>query len=131
MKTIRNKQVMDTFKKYLIDCMDFSGYVGYFDGMDTEPETDSEKVLAIHRIFTAEKSYEIKRVSEKTAFKDWLQGLASALTIDFTYYDQMKLLSKWLEISEDQALEKAEDGVFWQYCTTAYFEMLKEAKNVA
>ena len=49
MKTIRNKTVNQTIRKYLLDNMDFSGYVGYFDGMDTEPKTDTEKTLAIYK----------------------------------------------------------------------------------
>ena len=46
MKTIRNKTVNQTIRKYLLDNMDFSGYVGYFDGMDTEPKTSRFYKLA-------------------------------------------------------------------------------------
>lgn len=85
MKTIRNKTVNQTIRKYLLDNMDFSGYVGYFDGMDTEPKTNTEKTLAIWKIFQSEKGWEVDRIGKQAAFINWLQGLASAMTVDFTH----------------------------------------------
>ncbi len=129
MKTIRNKAVNQTIREYLLDNMDFSGYVGYFDDMDTEPKTDTEKTLAIYKIFQSEKGWEVDRIGRTAAFIDWLQGLASAMTIDFTYYDQMRLMTAWFDVDEDTASEMAERGDFWKHCTTVYFEMLNEAQK--
>lgn len=127
MKTINNKNVREKIQKYLLDCMDFSGYIGY--GLDAEPENDREKVLACYNIFKTEKEWEIPRIGERKAFQDWLQGLASALTVDYTYYDQGKLLENWLEVSEAEADRMVESDTFWNYCTRAFFEMLREAQR--
>ena len=131
MKTIRNKTVNQTIRKYLLDNMDFSGYVGYFEGMDTEPKTDTEKTLALWKIFQSEKGWEVDRIGKQASFINWLQGLASAMTVDFTYYDQMRLMSTWFDVDEDTALEMAKRGDFWKRCTTVYFEMLADAQKAA
>lgn len=130
MKTINNKAVRDTVKKYLLGKMCFDNYIGY-DGMEKEPETDREKVLACYEIFKKEKGWEIGRIRECTAFKDWLQGLASALTVDFTYYSQGKLLEKWLDVSEKEADRMVENDKFWNICVTVFFEMVQEARKAA
>lgn len=126
MKTIYNKAVREKIKAYLLGKMDFTNYIGY--SIEAEPETDREKVLACYDIFKKEKGYEIEQIGKYAAFKNWLQGLASALTVDFTYYAQGKLLENWLEISEKEADRMAETEKFWQHCTTVFFEMLNDAR---
>lgn len=124
MKTMRDKDVQATIRQYLLDCMDFSDH-----DMEKEPETDTEKVLAVYETFKQEKGYALKNRSERSLFVDWLQGLASTLTVDFTYYDQMKLFVAWLDIDEDRALEMVQDNKFWYHCMDTYFRMLRDAQK--
>lgn len=122
MKTIRNKKVIAEIREYLIDQMDFSG-------CDVSPKINTEKVLACYEIFRQEKSAEIKQQGTRTAFKDWLQGLCSVLTVAFTYCEQAALLEKWLDIPEDKAFEMVENEKFWDYCTTVFLDMVHELEK--
>jgi len=99
--------------------------------MDTEPKTNTEKTLAIWKIFQSEKGWEVDRIGKQAAFINWLQGLASAMTVDFTYYDQMRLMSAWFDVDEDTALEMAERGERQRHKREVYKMTIHKAKASA
>lgn len=116
------KEVKQAIREYLLDNMDFSGY-----GLDENEMTATEKIRKCYDIFKEEKGYEIPRVGERQAFIDWLQGLASTLTVAFYYDDQRRLLGEWLH---NTPVENAKyddlqvSNMFWWLCCREFFAML-------
>ena len=73
---------MKTFyEQTIIDNIDFSGY-------DVEePKELIDKINLIYDIFNKEFGFMSSRIGEYNAFKEWLQGLPSILTVPFYNYD--------------------------------------------
>ena len=47
------------------------------------------------KTFKTEKGWEIDRYGKHAAFISWLQGIASAFPIDYTYFDIIRLAKDW------------------------------------
>ena len=74
-----------------------------------------------------EKGYEIPRIGERQAFIDWLQGLASTLTVAFYYDDQRRLLGEWLHNTPAENAKYDDlqvSNMFWWLCCREFFAML-------
>ena len=116
------KEIKQAIREYLLDNMDFSGY-----GLNENEMTATEKVRKCYDIFKEEKGYEISRVGERQAFIDWLQGLASTLTVAFYYDDQRRLLGEWLHNTPAENAKYDDlqvSNMFWWLCCREFFAML-------
>lgn len=112
------KNYLTFFEQIIIDNIDLSAY-------EIESIGKFEDVQAVYKIFLSEKGYEIKRVGEKQAFSDWLQGLPSVLTVPFYYFEQIEL-GKAYGILKEDASEKEEDvfiGEWFKNCTQAFYTL--------
>ena len=59
-----------------------------FDGYDLPEFTnDFDKVQNVYKTFISEYGWALKQMNQQRAFKEWLQGLPSALTVPFYNYD--------------------------------------------
>ena len=82
-----------------------------------------------YRIFLKEKGYEIERVGEFNAFKDWLMGLPTILTVPFYNYDILEQYKKYKQEKEPAwnfHHEKQEDLFlenYWANVAKAFFTL--------
>jgi hypothetical protein len=70
-------KVYTFYEQTIIDNIDFKGY-----GIDNEGYL-YDKIKTLYNIFKKEYGFMIERVGEVNAFKEWLQGLPSVLTVPF------------------------------------------------
>jgi len=68
------------FERTIIENIDFESY-----GLDNDVYL-YDKIKTTYNIFVREYGHEIKRRGELHAFKEWLQGLPSVLTVPFENY---------------------------------------------
>ncbi len=68
------------FENIIINNIDFDGY-----GLNNDMYL-YDKIKTLYNIFVSEYGHEIKRRGELYAFKEWLQGLPSVLTVPFENY---------------------------------------------
>lgn len=129
------KEVKEKIRAYILDNMDFSGYIGYDGYPKNEPETWQSKVFWCRLIFRSEFYYpeNIKRYGgERGCFREWLCGLPSVLTVAFSYYDARQLVREWLEQTEDEANNYDDAQVWDKYLhlvTREFFAMVREAEK--
>lgn len=64
--------------------IDLSGYDEY--------ENSTDKFGSLYEIFESEYGWAIKRMGEKKAIIEWLQGLPSSISLPFYYFDMINLL---------------------------------------
>jgi hypothetical protein len=64
--------------------IDLSGYDDY--------ENSTDKFGSLYEIFKDEYGWAIKRMGEKKAIIEWLQGLPSSIDLPFYYFDMINLL---------------------------------------
>ena len=126
--TIRtsSNEFKEIIKRYFISCVDFSDYD------DNTPNTEKEKLNEVYNTFLKEFWHdENKRYysnNKYTAFADWLAGLPSCFTIDFTYYDILRLGREWNTIPEYMT-EKKEDDIcqnWFKFITLHFFRTLEK-----
>lgn len=129
------KEVVEKIQAYILDNMDFSGYVGYDGYPDAEPETWQSKVFLCRSIFRWEyvNPQNLRRYGgERGCFREWLCGLPSALTVAFSYYDARQLVREWLDRTEDEA-NKYDDTQVWDkylhLITREFFAMVDKAER--
>lgn len=129
------KEVKEKIRAYILDCMDFSGYVGYDGHPDADPESWQDRVLLCRDIFREEflHPYNMKRYGNSWGcFCEWLCGLPSALTVAFSYYDARQLVREWLEQTEDET-NKYDDAQVWDkylhLITREFFAMVEAAEK--
>lgn len=95
-------------KQYILDSIDNSGY------SDTPLLTNAERIAFLADTFQSEYGWQIKRVGQSVALREWFQGLPSSCAIAFTNYDILALAVKWGSIYED-ATEKQRDAILENY----------------
>lgn len=129
------KEVIEKIRAYILDNMDFSGYIGYEGYPEKEPETWQSKVFLCRSIFRWEyvNPQNLRRYGgERGCFREWLCGLPSALTVAFSYYDARQLVREWLEQTEDEA-NKYDDSQVWDkylhLITREFFAMVEKAER--
>ena len=134
LRTTKN-EVKEKIRAYILDNMDFSGYIGYDGYPDKEPETWQDRVLLCRDIFKKEYvcPHNLRRYGgEWGCFREWLCGLPSALTVAFSYYDARQLVREWLEQTEDEA-NNYDDAQVWDkflhLITREFFAMVEKAEN--
>jgi len=111
--------------QYIIYCIDGLEY-----GQDTEKMTIPEKLQFVLNTFRNEKRYEIVRIGEYEAFKDWLMGLPSSINIDYMNYKIIQLTKLW-KLIPDNATEKQEKKIltnWFNFITMKFFMLCKKHK---
>ena len=84
----------------------------------------------LYDTFKSEYGCNIKRYGEVGAFKEWLQGLPSAISIEFANYEILKLARKWGTL-EKNATEKREDYFienYWNVLSVNAFQLFRKYK---
>jgi hypothetical protein len=77
------KQKKDYYKNIIFYNMTFEGY-----DLETEPQTNKEKVKQLYNIFCSEyRGKHNDHINEIFVFSEWLQGLPSTLTVPFYNYE--------------------------------------------
>jgi hypothetical protein len=111
------------FENTIIDNINFEGY-GFSNDMYLY-----DKIKTLYNIFKQEYGFMIERVGEVNAFKEWLQGLPSVLTVPFYNYDiinnarEKGLLTA---TSDDWFKGKDEDSFldrYWIRLSEAFFNL--------
>ena len=95
MRKTNSKEVKNAVRNYLTNCEECT-------------------LLEIKERFINEYGYNIRRYGEINACIEWLQGLAIGCA--FYYHDIVKLLSTWLDDTEENQwkwLDKKGDGLYW------------------
>lgn len=92
-------------KAHILDSIDNSGYDG---GILAD---DKAKLTFLYNTFISEYGWAIKRYGQVGAFREWLQGLPSAMTVHFSNHDILQFAlstgyygAKMTEKQEDQVL---------------------------
>jgi hypothetical protein len=101
------------YEKTIIDNIDLSDY----EVADNAELFD--KVKKLHQVFLDEYGHMVSRVGERNAFKEWLDGLPSILTVPF-YYNE--IIKNYNDFTGKEMHEKSEET----FCKT-YFENLANA----
>jgi hypothetical protein len=104
LKEIREENPHHQLKKFLEDRIDFEGY-----NLDKNPRN---KISQLYDVFEDEYGWAIKRMGEKKAIIEWLQGLPSTIDIPY-YYDEISNLLYALGFDEVKEMEDDEIGDFY------------------
>jgi hypothetical protein len=104
LKEIREENPYHQLKKFLEDRIDFEGY-----DIKVNP---NRKISQLYDVFEDEYGWAIKRMGEKKAIIEWLQGLPSTLDLPF-YYDEISNLLYALGFDEVKEMEDTEIGDFY------------------
>ena len=104
LKEIREENLYHQLKKFLEDRIDFEGY-----DIRVNP---NRKISQLYNVFEDEYGWAIKRMGEKKALIEWLQGLPSTIDIPF-YYDEISNLLYALGFDEVKDMEDTEISDFY------------------
>ena len=87
-----------------------------------------DKIKTTYNIFKNEYGFMIERVGEVNAFKEWLMGLPSTLSVPFLYSEilQMAKENKLLQV---RAITKHHDGTTTDEIVQADGRMLEQMEN--
>jgi len=111
------------FEKTIIDNINFEGY-----GLSNDMYL-YDKIKTLYNIFKQEYGFMIERVGEVNAFKEWLQGLPSVLTVPFYNHDIINNATEaglLTATSDDWFKEKQEDSFldrYWIRLSEAFFNL--------
>jgi hypothetical protein len=104
LKEIREENPHHQLKKFLEDRIDFEGY-----NLDKNPRN---KISQLYDVFEDEYGWAIKRMGERKALIEWLQGLPSTIDIPY-YYDEINNLLYALGFDEVKEMEDDEVSDFY------------------
>jgi hypothetical protein len=104
LKEIREENPHHQLKKFLEDRIDFEGY-----NLDKNPRN---KISQLYDVFEDEYGWAIKRMGERKALIEWLQGLPSTIDIPY-YYDEISNLLYALGFDEVKEMEDDEVSDFY------------------
>jgi hypothetical protein len=104
LKEIREENPHHQLKKFLEDRISFEGY-----NLDKNPHN---KISQLYDVFEDEYGWAIKRMGERKALIEWLQGLPSTIDIPY-YYDEINNLLYALGFDEVKEMEDDEVSEFY------------------
>jgi hypothetical protein len=104
LKEIREENPHHQLKKFLEDRIDFEGY-----DLDKNPRN---KISQLYDVFEDEYGWAIKRMGERKASIEWLQGLPSTIDIPY-YYGEINNLLYALGFDEVKEMEDDEVSEFY------------------
>jgi len=99
----KSSELDKTVKQYILNAIDD-------EYCETETDYTMDRIAALKRAFYAEYSWMVDRAGEQKALAEWLQGLPSAINIDFYNHKILELAVKWGSIPEN-ATEKQEQKI--------------------
>jgi hypothetical protein len=118
------------FENTIIDNINFEGYDMPILGTSMVGDYKTYLDVAnVYEIFKKEYGFMIERVGEVNAFKEWLQGLPSVLTVPFYNYDiinNAREAGLLTSTSDDWFKEKDEDSFldrYWIRLSVAFFNL--------
>ena len=122
LKEIREENPHHQLKKFLEDRISFEGY-----DLDKNPRN---KISQLYDVFEDEYGWAIKRMGERKALIEWLQGLPSTIDIPY-YYDEINNLLYALGFDEVKEMEDDEvtDEEVSEYDEHSLDEALKSLKD--
>lgn len=104
LKEIREENPHHQLKKFLEDRIDFEEY-----GIKVNP---NRKISQLYDVFEDEYGWAIKRMGQKKAIIEWLQGLPSTIDIPY-YYDEINNLLYALGFDDVKQMEDDELSDFY------------------
>ena len=104
LKEIREENPYHQLEKFLEDRIDFEGY-----DIRVNP---NRKISQLYDVFEDEYGWAIKRMGERKALIEWLQGLPSTIDIPY-YYDEINNLLYALGFDEVKEMEDDEVSEFY------------------
>jgi hypothetical protein len=93
------------------------------DAYDIEAVDLFTDIKEVYNIFLSEYGFFIDRVGKKTAFKDWLQGLPSVMTVPFYNYE---IIDNGKKEGFDLSSVDKEDlflELYWMNLSQAFFTL--------
>lgn len=105
--TTKQRDIHDKACRYIIDSIDGEAY-------NVELTTDTEKLQFLYDTFKNEYGYAIERYGQVRAFTEWLQGLPTAINLDFYNDEIIELAKLWGSLPEN-ATEKQEQKIIANY----------------
>lgn len=92
-----------TVKHYILNAIDA-------DYCEAKENDINSLIAGLKKAFYAEYGWNVDRIGEQAALTEWLQGLPSAISIDFQNWDILKLAESWGSIPEHPT-EKQEQKI--------------------
>lgn len=115
MLKLNDNRVSAAVKSYIVSCLD-TDY--------TEDLKDRLKAV-IEEFSSWYGPYEKRRIpNRQAAFTDWLMGLPSCLSADYTYYAQRQLLKNWLHETDQEANKYKDEEVTRLFYALIYREFV-------
>lgn len=71
------------------------------ENYEENPTTPAEKLAFLDKIFREEYGWMIERTSYQNAMREWLQGLPSAIDIEYRDHEIIKLAYEWGSIDKN------------------------------
>jgi len=105
---------------YLMEAINFKG-------------SDLEKLHSVLIAFNEEHNFDNNKrrlPNLQNRFADWLQGLPSAIDIEYYNFDIIQLAKKWEAIPQN-ATEKQEQKIldnYWDFMSCKFFQLCKQNK---
>lgn len=94
--------------------------------LDNFDLTDNfDKVKKVHAIFLDEYGYMVQRVGQVNAFKEWLQGLPTVLTVPFYYHEMIKNYNEFTGKELNEVEEETFCNRYFENLALAYFTLLE------
>lgn len=126
-----SKKACENIKAYIMDNFSATGYAGYDDFPDTEPETWPEITAFIWKAFNSEKPSAWNRMPDEQRFRDWTQGLPSALNCLYWWYSRSAVddVAKILEETPEEAAKYGEIEAGELLTHLMYRELSKEIQR--
>ena len=97
----KSSELDKTVKQYILDNIDD-------DYCETKTGLTVDRIAALKRAFYAEFGWRVDQLGEQKALAEWLQGLPSAVSIDFYNHDILDLAVKWGSIPKDYTEKQAD-----------------------
>src|SRR5688500_10853911 len=91
---MKNKYNKRAVRQYILNAIDPSGY-------GETPTTDAEKLAFLDKTFRAEYYWSINRIGYQASMREWLQGLPSAIGIEYRNHKILELAREWGSISDN------------------------------
>ena len=116
----KSSELDQTVKKYILNAIDP-------DYCEAEHGNIPELIEGLKKTFYIEHGYNVDRIGEQAAFAEWLQGLPSAINIDFQNSDILELAVEWGSIPEN-ATESQEDKIlenWWNFIAAKTVQLFR------
>ena len=122
---MKNMELDYKVKRYIVSCIDGSGYE-----VDTDRMDEKGKLQFLYNTFKTEYGWNIQRVGEYKAVTEWLQGLPTCFGIDFENYHILHLAYNWGSIKETDT-ESRKDKIlsnWFNFIMVKTYQLFKKYK---